>query len=122
MRLRVGEVQGPCLGGDQADQAAADIQRGAVNGARLQAFSGIELKHIVGAQHIDRAHFRDHVGRDKRDDLVESLLRADRLRHDLAELPQEHARTGERPSGWRQAGLLELAVLIESERSLYFPI
>ena len=37
------------------------------------------------------------------------VLRAYRLRHDLAELPQEHARPGERPSvGW-QAGLLEAA-------------
>ena len=72
-------------------------QRRPVHRARLQALGGIELEHVVGAQHIDRAHLRDHVGRDEGDHLVEPLLGADRLRHDLAELPQEHARPGERP-------------------------
>ena len=107
MRLRVGEVQRARLSRDRADQAAADGERRPVHRARLQAFGGIELEHVVGAQHIDGAHLRDHVGRDERDHLVEPLLGADRLRHDLAELPQEHARPGERSPGCCQADLLK---------------
>ena len=99
MRLRVGQVERPRLLGDEADQAAPDGQRGAVHGARLQAFRGVELQHVVGAQHIDRADLRDHVGRDQPDDLVEPLLSADGLRHDLAELPQQDTRPGERSPG-----------------------
>src|SRR5262249_55468109 len=42
---------------------------------------------------------------DQHDNLVEALLRADRLRHDLAEAAQQHARTAERAThGVRSSG------------------
>ena len=119
VRLRVGEVERPRLRGDEADEAAASHQRGAVHGARLQALRGEELQHVVGPQHIDRADFRDHIGRDQLHDLVEPFLGADRLRHDLAELPQEHARPGERPSGCSQAHLREPAAPAHRNPALY---
>jgi len=55
--------------------AAAELPRG----------EDVELEDAVGVQDIDRAHLGHHVGRDLRHDLVEPGLRADRLRHDLAE-------------------------------------
>ena len=103
VRLRVGEVQRARLCRDGADQSATDRESRPVHRARLQALGGVKLEHVVSAQHIDGAHLRDHVGRDQRDHLVEPLLSPDRLRHDLAELPQEHARPGERSPGCCQA-------------------
>ena len=106
MRLRVRKVERTRLRSDRADQAAADRQRCAVHRCRFQSFAGVELEHVVGAQDIDRAHLGDHVRRDEPHHLVEPLLGADRLRHDLAEFPQEHARPGERPPNGCQADLL----------------
>ncbi len=60
----------------------------------LQTFGGIEFEDPVGMQDIDRAHLGHHVGRDLRHDLVEPGLRADRLRHDLAQAAEQDARPG----------------------------
>ena len=62
----------------------------------VQAFRGVKLERAVDAQHVDRADLRHHVGGDQHHDLVQAFLRADRLRHDLAEAAQQHARTAER--------------------------
>ena len=94
VRLRVGQVERPRLLGDGADEALADAQRRLVDGLALQALGGVELEHAVGAQHIDRADLGHHVGRDLRHDLVEPVLRADRLRHDLAQAAEQDARPG----------------------------
>ena len=92
--LGVGQIERPGFLGDAADQALADAQRGVVDGLGLQTLGGVELQHPVGVQDIDRAHLGHHVGRDLRHDLVEPGLRADRLRHDLAEATKQHARPG----------------------------
>src|SRR5690606_5413253 len=96
MRLRVRQVEGPRLGGDGADETLADAELGLVDGLALEALGRIELEDAVGAQHIGRAYLGDHVRRDLRHDLVEPFLRADRLRHDLAQAAEQDARSG----GW----------------------
>ena len=95
-RLGVGQVERPRLRGDRADEALADAQRGVVDRLALQAFGGIEFEHAVRAQHIGRADLGHHVGRDLPHDLVEPVLRADRLRHDLAQAAEQDARPGGR--------------------------
>src|SRR5690606_34496734 len=100
VRLRVRQVQWLRVGRDQADEALADLERDAVDGLALEALRGIELEDAIGAQDVGRADFRDHVGRDLHDDLVEPDLRADRLRHDLAQAAEEYAR----PRKWRPHG------------------
>ena len=89
MMLRVGERQRLGRLGDQADEAFAGAHRGEVDRFAVQAFGRVELEPAVGAQHIDRADLRDHVGGDVDDDLVEPRLRADRLRHDFAKPAQQ---------------------------------
>ena len=95
MRLRVGQVDGVRLAGDQADEAFVGAQHGLVDGFALEAFGGVEFERAVDAQHVARADFRHHVGGDQHHNLVEAFLRADRFRHDLAEPAQQHARTAE---------------------------
>ncbi len=73
------------LAGDEADEAFLGAQHGQMDGVAVQAFGGVQFQRAVDAQHIDGAHLRHHVGGDQDDDLVETLLRADRLRHHLAE-------------------------------------
>ena len=89
-------MTGSAVLGDQADQALALAHGREVDRVRVQAFGGEQLEPAVGAQHIDRADLRDHVRGDQHDDLVEPLLRRDRLRHDFAEAAQKQARTAER--------------------------
>ena len=96
MLVRLRQVDRVGLAGDQADQALVGTEHGQVNGFRLEALGGVELEAAVDAQHVDGAHLRHHVGGDQDDDLVEALLRADRLRHHLAEPAQQHAGTAER--------------------------
>ena len=84
MRLGVRQVERPRLSGDQADETLAELERRLVHGGRVEALGGIELQHLVGAQHIDRADLRHHVGGDHHHDLVEAFLRAHRLRHHFA--------------------------------------
>ena len=67
-----------------------------MDGFAVETFGGEEFEPAVGAQHIDRADFRDHVGGDMDDDLVEAFLRADRLRHDFAKAAQQQTRSAER--------------------------
>jgi hypothetical protein len=96
MVLRVREVDRIRLAGDQADQAFVGAQHRLVNRRFVQAFGGVELERAVHAQHVDGADLRHHVGGDQHHDLVQALLRADRLRHHLAKPTQQHARTAER--------------------------
>ena len=94
--LRVREVDRLGFAGDQADQAFVLAEHGLVDGFALQAFGGVKLERAVDAQHVDGADLRHHVGGDQHDDLVEAVLRADRLRHHFAKPAQQHARTAER--------------------------
>ncbi len=96
MLLGVGEIEGLGLGRNDADEAFAEAQAGLVDGLGLQALGGEQLQRAVGAQDIDRAHLRDHVGRDGDDNPVESFLRADRLRHELAKPAEHDARAADR--------------------------
>ena len=95
MRLRIGEIERPCMLGNVADQAFADLQPRVVDGRRLQAFGGREFEFALPVDQIDRADFGDHVGSDQHDDLVEPLLRALRLRHDFAQPAEQNARTAD---------------------------
>ena len=90
--LGVGEGEGLRGRGDEADEAFARAHDGQVDGFPVQALGGEQLEHAIAAHHIDGAHLRHHVGGDLGDDLVETVLRPDRLRHDLAEA-QQKART-----------------------------
>ena len=94
--LRVGKVERPRAGGDGADQALSESQLREVDGVRVQTFGGIELQHRVGAQHVERANFGDHVGGDVAHDPVEPLLRLQRLLHEFAEPFQQNARAAGR--------------------------
>ncbi|MEY9780017.1 hypothetical protein ABIA23_001419 [Sinorhizobium fredii] len=93
MRLRVGEIEGTRRSGDGADEALAHLELCQVYGGLVQTFGGVKLEHAVGAQHIDRAHFRDHVLCDLAHDPVKALLRLERFRHELAQPLEENART-----------------------------
>ncbi len=95
MRLRVGQRQRLGLLGDQADEAFARAHGGEVDRLAVQTFGGVELELAVGAQHVDRADFGDHVGGDVDDDAVEARLRAHRLRHDLAKPAQQQTRSAQ---------------------------
>ena len=106
MRLGVGEVDGSRLARNQADEALVRTQHGVVHRDAIEALSGVKLERAVDAQHVDRADLGHHVGGNQHHDLVEAFLRADRLRHDFAEAPQQHARTAERAThGVRSLGL-----------------
>ena len=67
-----------------------------MNRFAVQAFRRIKFEPAVGAQHIDRADFRDHVRGDMDDDLVEAGLRADRLHHDFAKTAQQQTGAAKR--------------------------
>ncbi len=93
VRLGFGQVDRIGFAGDQADQAFLGLQHGLVDGFALEALGGVQLQGSVHAQHVDRANLRHHVGGDQDDHFVEAFLRADPLRHDLAEPAEQHART-----------------------------
>ena len=75
--------------GDEAHESFAGPHGGQVDGFAVEAFGGKKLEHAVAAHHIERAHLRHHVGGDENHDLVETILRSDRLRHNLAEAAQQ---------------------------------
>ena len=88
-------VSPPWMGEGGSDhEALADAQRRVVDRLALQTFRGIEFQNAVGTQDVDRTDFGDDVRRDQHDDLVESLLRRDRLRHDFAKPAEQKARSG----------------------------
>ena len=94
MRLRVGQrLSGRAAGGNRADKALPNLQLRQMDGGRVQTFGGIEFEHAIGAQHIERAHFRDHVLRDLANNPVKALLRLKRLRHEFAEPLQQDTGT-----------------------------
>jgi hypothetical protein len=86
--LRFRQVDRVGLARHQADQALVRTQHGLVHGLLLEALGGVELERAVHAQHVDGADLRNHVGGDQHHDLVQAVLRADLLRHDLAEPAQ----------------------------------
>ena len=100
VRLGVGERQRLGRLGDEADEALAGLHGGEMDGFAVEAFRGVELERPVGAHDVDRAHLGDHVGGDQDHHPVEARLRADRLRHDLAEAAQQDARSAR--SGWHE--------------------
>ena len=96
VRLRLGQVDGVRLAGDEADEAFVGAQHGVVHGLAVEAFGRVKLERAVDAQHVDGTDLRHHVGGDQHDDLVEAVLRADRLRHHFAKPAQQYARTSQR--------------------------
>ena len=95
MRRCLFEIEGFRLRGDEADEALAQPQGGHVHGFGLQALAGEQFELAVVAQHIEGADVRPHVFGNEIDDLVEAILRSQRLRHGFAQLPQQHARTAD---------------------------
>ena len=55
----------------------------------FEAAGGEQLERAVVAQHVERADVGMHVVGDEADDLVEPILRSQRLRHGFAQLLQE---------------------------------
>ena len=96
MMLGIGERQRLGRLGDQADKALALAHCREVDGLAVEAFGGEKFKPPVGAQNIDRADLGHHVRGDEDDDLVQPILRADLLGHDLAQPPQQLPRTARR--------------------------
>ncbi len=92
MLLRIGKIEWACTGGNRANEALAETQLRQVHGVLVETFGGVELKHGIGAQHVKRADFRHHVGGDVAHDTVKSILRFQRLLHELAEPFQQNAR------------------------------
>ena len=90
----VRQIERPRLGSNQTDKALADAKRCIVNRLPVQAFGRIELKHAIRTQDINRTHLGNDVRRNQDDDLVQSLLRRDRFRHDFAEPAEQKARSG----------------------------
>ena len=111
MRLRVGEVAAAAPRRRSGRPGRRPTrQRGVVHGLALQAFGRIELERRCRRA----AHRREHTSATMLaamsvTTLSSRCLGADRLRHDLAEFPQEHARPGERPPVGCQADLLDAA-------------
>ena len=66
----------------------------------LQTLGCEQLKLAVRAKHIGRADLSHHIGRDLPDDLIETDLRVDWLRHSFAQATEQNARPGEWPSHW----------------------
>ena len=93
MRLRVGKIERLRRCGDRADEALPHLQLRQMDGVLVQTFGGIEFENAIGAQHVDRAHFRDHVLRDLANDPVKALLRLERFRHQFAQPLEQDART-----------------------------
>ena len=91
MALRVVQIERRRLAGDEADQALMRAQHRAMHGVAVEALGGVKLERIVDAQHVAGADLGHHIGRDQHHDLVQSLLRADLLRHGFAEPSQQDA-------------------------------
>ena len=68
-----------------ADETLAKTQLYEVHGAGVEAFGSVEFKNRIGAQHIERADFRHHVGGNVAHNPVEPILRLQRLLHELAQ-------------------------------------
>ena len=94
MLLGVGEVQRLGLGRDDADEALAEAQRRLVHRPRASSprWRRARARRRRAARRTSRP--RPPCSRRCRDDLVEPVLRLERLRHDLAQPVQQHARTG----------------------------
>ena len=92
MMLRIGERQRLGRFGDQADKALALAHRGEMDGLAVQAFGREKFEPAVGAQNVNRANLGHHIRGDENDDLIEPVLRADRLGHDFAQPPQQLTR------------------------------
>ncbi len=88
MRLGVRQIDGVGLARNEADQALIRTHDGLVHGFPVKALGRVKLKRGVDPQHVDGAHLRDHVGGNQHHNLVETFLRADRLRHDFAKPTQ----------------------------------
>ena len=76
--------------GDETDKALALLQPGAMNGIAVEAFGGEELELAATPAQVNGTHFRDHIGRNQRDQLVEARLGVSPLRHDLAQAAQKN--------------------------------
>ena len=95
MGLGMCEIERFCPQGDQADQTLARPHRGFMDSFARKTLGGIEFKRIIGAHHIERAHFGNHVARNQCDDFIKASLRVDGFRHHFAEPPEQYAWTAE---------------------------
>jgi len=98
MGSRICQIQGFCLLRNAADKTLASRQVGLVDGIRIESFGRCQFHCPITAADIDRADFRDHIGCNLHDDLVEAPLGALGLRHNLSEAAQENPGRAERDS------------------------
>ena len=96
MMLRVGQRQRLGAGSDEADKALARPHGGQMDRLAIEALGGEQLHGAVGAHDVKRAHLGHHIGGDEDDDAVQARLCGDRLRHHLAEPPQQQTRSARR--------------------------
>ena len=96
MVLGVGHRQRLGARGDEADKAFARPHGRQVDGLAIEALGGEQLHRAIGPHHVERAHLGHHVGGDEHDDAVQARLSGDRLRHHLAEPPQQQTRSARR--------------------------
>ncbi len=93
VRLGIGEIERPCRSGDRTDETLSHLQLRQMHRRLVQTFGRVKFEHAIGAQHVNRAHFRNHVLRNLANDPVKALLRLERFRHELAQPLEENART-----------------------------
>ena len=103
MGLGVGERQRLGALGDEAHKALARAHGRQMHRLAVEALGGEEFEPTVRAQHIDRADLGHHVGGDVHDDLVQTRLWADRLRHDFAEPAQQQPWSGMCATQWHRS-------------------
>ncbi len=96
MVLGVGQRERLGARGDETDQALPGFHRRQVDRFTIEAFGRKQLHSAVGSDDVEGADLGDHIGGDQDDDAVEARLCGDRLRHDLAEPPQQETRTARR--------------------------
>ena len=96
MMLGVGERQRFGARGDEADEALARPHGRQMDGFAVEALGGEQLHRAVGANDIERAHLRHHIGGDEHNDAVEARLGRDGLRHDFAKPPQQQTGSARR--------------------------
>ena len=87
---RVGEVQGAELSATRPTSPSPAFNRVRWTASRFNPSVAKSSERSPCPAQIDRAHFRDHIGRDHRDEFVEACLSALPLRHDLAQAAQKN--------------------------------
>ena len=74
MRLSVGEIEHPRMGGDMSDETLINPQSCLMNGGWVQAFRREELEYLASPHDVDGTNLRRHLIGDHLDQLIETFL------------------------------------------------